>query len=122
MPTNGSATVLQTSAGRLTASAPFSINVYEEITELSIITDSLRSGVKGVEYTQTLETDAPSGTAISWDISGTLPVGLTFTEGMISGIPTETGDFMFTVQAMARTGTGRLLSAHRTFTLTVRIL
>ncbi len=112
--------MLQTTAGRLTASRIFTINVYEEITALTIITESLPSGMKGAEYPQTvIQTDAPSSYGVSWDISGSLPAGLTFADGIISGTPSEAGYFEFSIQAMARTSSGRILTAYRNFALTV---
>jgi Leucine-rich repeat (LRR) protein/fibronectin type 3 domain-containing protein len=65
----------------------------------SITTSSLPDGGVGVPYSQTLASD---GTApITWTvIAGALPVGLSLnTNGVISGTPSVTGTFAFTVQA-----------------------
>ncbi|MBQ6738403.1 MAG: putative Ig domain-containing protein, partial [Synergistaceae bacterium] len=61
--------------------------------------DTAYSSVKLSEYftaTSTLNT-----AAIAWSISGTLPDGLTCTDGTISGTPTKAGTFNFNVVATA---------------------
>lgn len=71
----------------------------------SITTASLSDGIADVSYSQTLV--ATGDTPITWAIeSGNLPSGLTLNAatGEISGTPTTTGTFIFTVQATALTG------------------
>ena len=65
---------------------------------VNIITSYLPLGEIGKEYSARLEAN-PSGA--SWTLSGdTLPTGLTLNaDGTISGIPTQTGSFIFRVKA-----------------------
>ena len=69
----------------------------------SITTPSLPGGVINVPYTQPL---LATGTApITWSIvSGSLPPGLSHSGGTISGTPSATGTFTFTVKAANGTG------------------
>ncbi len=59
---------------------------------------SLSSGTTGVAYSQTFTQTGGIGT-ITWSESGTLPTGMSFTAGMLSGTPTQTGSFPITVTA-----------------------
>jgi hypothetical protein len=80
----------------------------------SIITTSLSNGTAGILYSQTL---AAAGTMpISWNIiNGNLPNGLTLSNtGVISGTPTASGTFNFTVQAANSAG-----SATRAFAVVI---
>ncbi|MBR0258508.1 MAG: putative Ig domain-containing protein, partial [Synergistaceae bacterium] len=65
---------------------------------VNIITSYLPLGEIGKEYSARLEAN-PSGA--SWTLAGdTLPTGLTLNaDGTISGIPTQTGSFIFRVKA-----------------------
>ena len=80
----------------VTASKSFSITVYNGLT---ITTTSLPPANAGVAYSAQL---AASGgiSPYLWSItSGALPTGLTLsTGGLISGTPTATGSFTFTIQ------------------------
>ncbi len=84
----------------------------------SITTTSLSSGLTGVAYSQAL---AASGTApLTWSITkGALPDGLTLTAstGLISGKPTASGVFAFTVRVSNARG-----SSAKPLTLTVNVL
>ena len=66
---------------------------------LSVSTTSLPGGTQSVTYSQTLAATGGTG-PYSWSlISGTLPAGLTLTNGgLISGTPTAIGTNSFTVQ------------------------
>jgi hypothetical protein len=65
---------------------------------LVIIPESLPNGVVGTTYSATLGAPAAVG-AVTWSLeSGSLPAGLTFTDGVISGIPTLSGSYTFTVK------------------------
>ena len=69
----------------------------------SITTSSLPGGTVGEAYSQTLAAtgDAP----ITWSVAtGTLPDGLSLNGATISGTPTATGTFNFTVKATNATG------------------
>lgn len=69
---------------------------------LAITTTSMSSGTVGTAYTQTLQTNGGGISPITWSITlGALPGGLTLTAstGVISGTPTASGTFNFTVQA-----------------------
>ncbi|MBQ7559137.1 MAG: putative Ig domain-containing protein [Synergistaceae bacterium] len=64
----------------------------------------LLSGKVDTNYSATLSeyytlTGAPDGASIAWTTSGTLPGGLTCTDGVISGTPTTAGSFDFNVVA-----------------------
>jgi hypothetical protein len=78
------------------ASQPFSITIGAA---LSITTASLPNGSYGVGYSQSLS--ASGGTApYTWAVaSGSLPNGLTLSAATISGTPSATGTWNFTVQA-----------------------
>lgn len=72
-----------------------------------ITTTTLQGGKVGEAYSQTL---AATGTApITWSTdSGSLPAGLTLSlSGIISGTPTATGTFTFTVKATNSAGDAR---------------
>ena len=69
-----------------------------------ITTESLPNAVIGVSYDFTIECEG-NGT-IKFSKSGKLPKGLTIdkTTGNISGVPTKTGTYSFTVKAKNKTG------------------
>jgi hypothetical protein len=91
------ATVSDSSNPGQTTSASLSITIAS--TQLSITTATLAAGTDGTAYLQTLQ--ASGGTpSYSWSItSGSLPGGLTLTAatGAISGTPSASGTFNFTV-------------------------
>ncbi|MCU0440201.1 MAG: putative Ig domain-containing protein, partial [Raineya sp.] len=68
----------------------------------SLSPSSLPNGTIGTTYNQTIsQTGLPAGT-ITWSVSlGTLPTGLSLNSstGVISGTPTATGTFNFTIEA-----------------------
>jgi len=69
-----------------------------------ITTTTLPDGIVGTAYYQTLT--ATGTTPITWTLeSGSLPTGLSLSiAGVISGMPTATGIFNFTVQATNNAG------------------
>ena len=71
----------------------------------TITTSSLPSGRAGQSYSQTLS--ASGSTPITWSVSsGSLPTGLTLSSvGLLSGTPTASGSFTFTVKAANSYGT-----------------
>ena len=62
-----------------------------------IKTTTLPNGTVGAIYNQTIE--VTGSIPIAWVQSGSLPTGLTFSDGNISGTPTTAGKFDFTVTA-----------------------
>lgn len=86
---------------------------------LNITTSSLSDGVPGVPYQQSLS--ASGGKApYTWSIStGNLPPGLSLSAaGVISGTPTTTGKFIFTVQA-SDTQTPKAAVATKQYTVSI---
>ncbi|MEQ1850418.1 MAG: HYR domain-containing protein, partial [Chthoniobacteraceae bacterium] len=70
-----------------------------------ITMEQLPSGTSGLAYSQTVR--AAGGSALTWSIpTGTLPPGLTLnpTTGQISGTPTASGTFSFTVRVTDNAG------------------
>ena len=99
---DGSTTLTASYAG-LTAS--IFVNVGNKLESPDILTDSLRNGITGWEYSAQLQA---SGTPlIYWRlIDGRLPGGLELSsEGEITGTPNETGIFTFTLEASNIQGT-----------------
>jgi hypothetical protein len=98
-------TVLVSDAAARSTSATLSITI---TTPVSITTTNLPNGGVGVAYSQTL---AASGgtTPYSWSLvgGGALPTSLTLngTTGVISGTPSVSGTFTFTVRVSAANGT-----------------
>ena len=88
------------SAPPQTATKGFSLSVAAAASNLQITTSSLSSGQVGASYETSLA--ASGGTApYSWSMnSGSLPTGLALaaSSGEISGSPTQSGNFSFTVQ------------------------
>ena len=87
------------SDGKTSVSKGVNITVTEPTTPLSITTTSLLSGTVGVLYGTNLSATGGK-TPYTWSImSGNLPFGLSLgTGGLISGTPTTSGTYNFTVQ------------------------
>ncbi|MBI5406211.1 MAG: putative Ig domain-containing protein, partial [Nitrospirae bacterium] len=104
-------TIRATDANGATADQALSIAVYNP---LSVTTTALASGTINLAYSQTLVASGGK-TPYNWSvIAGTLPTGLSLAggTGVISGTPTVTGTWNFTVQAADSGGrtTGQALS------------
>ncbi len=85
---------------KLASDDSFIINVNPPVQRLIVSTTSLPDANIGKAYTSPA-LSASGGTVSSWSLaSGTLPAGLTLgANGVISGTPTQSGAFGFTVQA-----------------------
>lgn len=82
---------------------------------ITITTKTIPTGIAGMPYSTTLASN-PSGA--TWRVSGNLPAGLVLaSSGRISGTPTVSGSFTFTVTATSGTA-----SAVRNLTLTIDAL
>ncbi|MBQ7214683.1 MAG: putative Ig domain-containing protein, partial [Synergistaceae bacterium] len=87
-------------AGNYIATKTFTLVVIPAVmaSDFSITTDALTPATRGTPYTQTLYTDASSGTPVWYIDSGSLPSGLSLSRGgVISGTPTTSGSYTFTV-------------------------
>ena len=82
-----------------------------------IKTESLPDGILNMQYDFMIEADRDD--FLSWEVtSGALPEGIALSdEGMLSGIPTESGNFTFGVRAALTAG--NIVSDEKQFTLTV---
>ena len=82
-----------------------------------IKTESLPDGILNMQYDFMVEADRDD--FLSWEVtSGALPGGIALSdEGMLSGIPTESGSFTFGVRAALTAG--NIVSDEKQFTLTV---
>lgn len=82
-----------------------------------IKTESLPDGILNMQYDFMVEADRDD--FLSWEVtSGALPEGIALSdEGMLSGIPTESGSFTFGVKASLTAG--NIVSDEKQFTLTV---
>ena len=94
-------TATDSSAGSgTTATATFTVHVASATSPLTLTAPQLGDGTQGTGYTGQLgSTGGPA--PLLWSISsGTLPDGLSLDQGtgMISGIPTASGQFSFTAQ------------------------
>jgi hypothetical protein len=90
----------------------FTLNV----TPVSLLSISLRSATYNVSYSQALTAVGGSGAYTYSIASGDLPHALTLSPaGLISGTPSDTGSFSFTVRAVDGAGAG----FSRTYTLSV---
>jgi len=105
-----------------TAAQALSLTINSDATAVSISTSSLPSGQQGTAYNATL---AASGgtTPYSWSVSaGSLPSGLSITpaSGAISGTPTASGTYNFTVEVTDSTKpTAQTATKSLTLTMTV---
>ncbi len=94
-----------------TASKSLSITVTGGI---SIQTTSLPQATRGTAYSQTIQTSG--GTApLTWSYTGTLPAGMSFAGGTLSGTPSASGSFPITVTVTDAKGA----TASQPLTLTV---
>jgi len=91
--------VTDSAATPVSATKALTITVAATAGPLSITTTSLANGTVGTAYSQTLAATGGK-TPYTWTrSSGTLPTGLTLSSaGVITGSPTATGTFSFTVQ------------------------
>lgn len=82
-----------------------------------IKTENLPDGILNMQYDFMVEADRDD--FLSWEVtSGALPEGIALSdEGMLSGIPTESGSFTFGVRASLTAG--NIVSDEKQFTLTV---
>jgi hypothetical protein len=99
-----------------TAAAKVSYTLVVNPAALTIVTTSLPGGAVGTAYNQTLQSSGGTG-AITWSVSaGALPGGLSLSStGALTGTPTATGSFSFTVKAADSTG----VTAQQALSLTI---
>jgi alpha-tubulin suppressor-like RCC1 family protein len=97
---------------------PFTVTIVKSNKSISITTTSLDDGMAGDDYSQTLEAEGGSGDYKWSKSSGTLPAGLSLSSGgEISGTPTKSGEFTFTVKAIDTKDSS--LYDTRSFTITI---
>lgn len=107
---------LEDAAGKF-ATQQLQLIVLPAASPLSIVQASLPTGTVNVAYpTTTLTATGGSGAGYVFTLNaGTLPQGITFSAGVFSGTPTQSGNFPITIQVTDNGGH----TAHSQFTLTI---
>ncbi|ALB64952.1 FIG00553710: hypothetical protein [Cronobacter condimenti 1330] len=116
----GSFTVSVTAkdANNLSTTASYPLSVRDETAPVALAVTpgagALATGTVGAAWSQTFT--ASGGSApYRWQLSGTLPAGLTFTDGSLKGTPTAAGNHTFTLTATDASG----VAIHATYTLLI---
>ena len=115
---NSTVSVTVTDSSQLSASSQYTLTINPYIPPLQVITTSpLPDGVSGASYgAQFAATGGVPGYSFAVT-AGSLPAGLSLSSnGILSGTPTKTGDYRFTVQVTDSTGA----TASAGFLLTVK--
>jgi sugar lactone lactonase YvrE len=86
---------------------------------VALTSASLANGVPGTGYSATFPTQNSQGTVSYELISGTLPPGLSFDATGISGTPTNSGVFSFTVRAIDTVGVSNFRSNQVTYSVNI---
>jgi hypothetical protein len=71
---------------------------------ITVVPGTLTAGAAGVAYSETNFTVSGKSESYIVDMAGALPKGMTFANGALSGTPTQTGSFQFTVGALDASG------------------
>ena len=91
-------------------------------TPLAITTTTLPNGAVGASYSAPIATTGGLGTVIFAPTAGTLPPGLSpITQGALSGIPTATGTFTFTLTAVDQSFPPQTASQSYTITISTAV-
>ncbi len=97
------------------ASIPYCVWTDRRIpTDIIVSPSSLPPWTVGAAYSQTFTATGGYG-SFTWSTSGTLPTGLTFSAGVLSGTPSAQGTFSFTITATDQNG----VTGSDTYTLTI---
>ncbi len=70
---------------------------------ITVAPATLSTGFAGVAYNQTITASGSTG-AYAFTLTGALPAGVTFANGVLSGTPTQTGSFPITITATDQNG------------------
>jgi len=84
---------------------------------INIVPPTLPGGTAGAPYSQTVSATGGASPYTFAVISGSIPAGLTFLGGVLSGTPTGNGTFNFTVQGVDHNGT----TATRAYSVSIAI-
>ncbi len=87
--------VLVTDANQCQGRREYTLSVIP-CTPITVNPTSIPKGLLGVPYNQTFTQTGAIGTT-TFSLTGTLPAGLSFSNGSLSGVPTESGTFNITV-------------------------
>ncbi|KSV75556.1 hypothetical protein N185_17090 [Sinorhizobium sp. GW3] len=114
------ATDSATASGPYTGSKAYSLTVDAATIVLSPAAGALPAGTTGIAYSQTI-TGAGGTAPFSYAVTaGTLPAGLVLaTDGTLSGTPTASGTFSFTVTGTDSSGGAGPYSDAKAYTLTI---
>ncbi|MBQ7544699.1 MAG: putative Ig domain-containing protein [Synergistaceae bacterium] len=89
----------------------------------SITAEKLDDATYNSVYSHTFKTNTNASLPITWELSGDLPSGMNFADGVLSGTPSETGTFAFRLKAtIDETDTpvqNFTLTVNPTFTITL---
>ena len=106
------------SSGIISATKEYTITIADNQPSyyLTVKNTSLQAGTVGKSYSETLKAELTGAELpATWSNTGTLPPGLILsTSGVISGIPSQAGEYTFTVTAVFGAFTGS-----KTLTLTI---
>ena len=103
----------------LTGTQSFTVVIYPV---LAIATQTANSGTVGTAYSQAFSAAGGAGTSsYTWSLAGgTLPPGLTFSAaGVLSGTPTASGTFSFSVQVSSQLPTVGVQTASQAFSMAI---
>lgn len=107
-------TVTATDTNGCTGSRAYSLVICPSITVNPI---TLASGTAGVAFSPVTFTQSGTAGAVTFTHTGTLPSGMTFSGGLLSGTPAQSGVFTFTVEATDANG----CRGERTYSLTINL-
>lgn len=103
--------------GSCSVTQAYSLLITGTCTALTVNPATLPAGTLGAAYQQTFTTTGGSGPYTFSVASGALPAGLTLaaSTGMLSGVPTTSGSFAFTIRVVGAGG----CTGQRTYVLTI---